>query len=203
MPLSKKTRLFLTGTCITVAILAVAGALYARHEYVKYRPRVVEAGLLFRSRQLPEKVLGQLNRYGIKTVLDLRGDADEEPAVRKREEEIVRSQGIDFVFLPMTTSQVVPTEAQLQRFLELLRGPGRPVLVHCREGKVRTGMLVASFRVLYDGWSPDKALGEMYSFSQKITPEGTKQQAEFLRGLESRRQELMQPVSEKAQAGGK
>ena len=39
-----------------------------------------------------------------------------------------------------------------------------PVFIHCIHGKDRTGFLVALFRVMIQGWEPEKALQEALSF---------------------------------------
>ena len=36
-----------------------------------------------------------------------------------------------------------------------------PVLIHCRAGLHRTGVLVAVYRMEYDRWSPSEAVREM------------------------------------------
>ena len=38
---------------------------------------------------------------------------------------------------------------------------GRGVLVHCHAGSQRTGGVVACYRMLFEGWSFDRALEEM------------------------------------------
>jgi protein tyrosine/serine phosphatase len=37
----------------------------------------------------------------------------------------------------------------------------QPVLVHCMEGKDRTGLIIALYRVIYEGWTPQAAHDEM------------------------------------------
>jgi protein tyrosine/serine phosphatase len=36
-----------------------------------------------------------------------------------------------------------------------------PVLIHCKHGQNRTGLIAAMYRVVYQGWSKQQALAEM------------------------------------------
>jgi protein tyrosine/serine phosphatase len=36
-----------------------------------------------------------------------------------------------------------------------------PVLVHCQHGADRTGVVIAMYRIIYQGWSKQQALDEM------------------------------------------
>ncbi|KXU35700.1 hypothetical protein AXE65_05850 [Ventosimonas gracilis] len=50
--------------------------------------------------------------------------------------------------------------------LRSLRGAQEkgPVLIHCKHGQNRTGLVVALYRMVYQGWSKAEALAEMRSF---------------------------------------
>src|SRR5206468_4829000 len=50
----------------------------------------------------------------------------------------------------------------IAKFFDVMDDPARaPVLIHCRAGLHRTGVLVALYRMEYDGWSVYEALEEM------------------------------------------
>jgi protein tyrosine/serine phosphatase len=36
-----------------------------------------------------------------------------------------------------------------------------PVLVHCKHGADRTGVVIAMYRILYQGWTKEQAVDEM------------------------------------------
>jgi protein-tyrosine phosphatase len=56
----------------------------------------------------------------------------------------------------------VPTADEVQAFLSVVSDPARrPVFVHCKRGRDRTGVMVALWRVAQCGWSPEAAIAEM------------------------------------------
>jgi len=55
-----------------------------------------------------------------------------------------------------------PNEQDVVKFLRIVTTPSQqPVLVHCAQGSDRTGMMVAIYRIVVQGWSKDDALKEM------------------------------------------
>jgi len=55
-----------------------------------------------------------------------------------------------------------PNDADVLKFLQIVTTKSQqPVLVHCAQGSDRTGMMVAIYRVVVQGWSKDDALKEM------------------------------------------
>jgi protein tyrosine/serine phosphatase len=52
--------------------------------------------------------------------------------------------------------------AAIDRFLALIDDKSNhPVLIHCRAGLHRTGVMTAVYRMEYDGWSPRQAIEEL------------------------------------------
>jgi protein tyrosine/serine phosphatase len=50
----------------------------------------------------------------------------------------------------------------IDQFLEVMDKPeSYPVLIHCRAGLHRTGMMTAIYRMEYEGWTPRGAFQEM------------------------------------------
>lgn len=107
---------------------------------------------LYRSGQPTAEGMQQLEKMGIKTVINLRNfhsDADDLKSTQIRE-----------VNLPMTIFP--PSEDKQQSFLDIVTDTTKtPVLVHCYAGSDRTGTMVAMYRIVVQGWSKEAALEEM------------------------------------------
>jgi protein tyrosine/serine phosphatase len=116
---------------------------------------------LFRGAQPHLSDLGELQRLGITTIVDLR---NESPLTREAEHARAESLGLEFVSIPVGGFSN-PTSAQLAQFFTLFRGsPRRRVFVHCEFGEDRTGVFVAAYRLAFDHWSAEEALSEMRAF---------------------------------------
>ena len=110
--------------------------------------------LLFRSAQLDGSYAAKLHEPGIKSIVNLRhfsrgGDR--------------RAFGDQFWLAnkPLQSWEIKP--AQIADVLRTIRERQKEgaVLVHCYHGADRTGLVVAMYRVIYQGWSLDAARSEM------------------------------------------
>jgi protein tyrosine/serine phosphatase len=100
-----------------------------------------------------------LAALGVKTVIDLTSDGE------AREPDMVKSAGMKFYRIPMTT-HVPPTAGQVEQFLKLVSDPAnQPVFVHCQGGRHRTGVMTAVYRMTTNGWAADQAFAEMKRYS--------------------------------------
>ena len=120
----------------------------------------------YRGGELKGHDAADLAKLGVKTVIDLRSDGDYDPS----ESEAVRAAGMSYVRIPMTT-RVAPTAEQIEKFLSLVSNQAdSPVYVHCVEGRHRTGVMTAVYRMTADGWTADQAFGEMkkYKFGMDV-----------------------------------
>ena len=111
---------------------------------------------LYRGAQPRDGGLSRLHDLGINTIINLRGSS----ARTRAQEAEARAIGLNYynVALPNWGR---PQDARVRRILEIIAAPenGR-VLVHCRTGVDRTGMIVALYRMTHDGWSANDALAE-------------------------------------------
>jgi protein tyrosine phosphatase (PTP) superfamily phosphohydrolase (DUF442 family) len=99
-----------------------------------------------------------LAALGIKTVIDLREDA--EKYARRSSEEA----GMRYINIKLNAKRR-PTAEESNRFLELVNDQRNwPVFVHCAGGRHRTGVLIAVYRMEMDGWDSDRAYREMKDF---------------------------------------
>ena len=112
---------------------------------------------LFRGAQPSEQGFQRLAKLGVKTVIDLR-----ETSSRSRwEADVVRKAGMNYVAFPISSGLAVPTGTQIRSILQILSDASQgPVFVHCRQGKDRTGAVIACYRIQHDRWENARALKE-------------------------------------------
>jgi protein tyrosine phosphatase (PTP) superfamily phosphohydrolase (DUF442 family) len=107
---------------------------------------------LWRSAQPTAAGFAEARRLGVATVVDLRCSHDDAEATR--------DAGLSVVRVPMRQWHV--DEERVAAALRAMSDPAlRPVLVHCQEGRDRTGLVVAAYRVALQGWSREAAVAEM------------------------------------------
>ncbi|MBS1997643.1 MAG: dual specificity protein phosphatase family protein [Cyanobacteria bacterium SZAS LIN-2] len=122
---------------------------------------------LYRGGEPSPAGLKQLQKMGIKTVIDLRA----ETRATRAEKAELEQMGLQYKILPM--SDKAPTEKQVDTFMQTVRqgrDKNEPVFVHCAHGSDRTGCMVGIWRVSEDGFSYDQAYKEMrkYYFGPKF-----------------------------------
>lgn len=107
---------------------------------------------LYRGAQPNQEGFANLARAGVNIVVDLRGSAGEQ--------RIVTALGMRYVAIPWQCYR--PHDEPIAQFLLLLRqNPGKKVFVHCRQGDDRTGMEIAAYRMVEQGWTAEEAGREM------------------------------------------
>jgi len=107
---------------------------------------------LYRGAQPTAEGIKQLEKLGVKTVVNLRfvlSDRD-------------KLEGTALGYEHINTTTFYPVKADVVRFLRIVTDPNRtPVFVHCQHGADRTGTMCAVYRVAVQGWSKDEAIEEM------------------------------------------
>jgi protein-tyrosine phosphatase len=102
-------------------------------------------------------------RAGIDTVLSLLTAEEEKEMDLLDEAGEVRAQGMHFASFPIEDCTVPSSEAKFARLLDALLGDlsgGKNVLVHCRQGIGRSG-LVAACLLVRKGMSPGSAISSV------------------------------------------
>ena len=168
---------------LTAAVVAGVPFGYYRAGYVHaHRLRVVSEGKLYRCGTLPAEGFREaFQRFGIKTVINLReeGDAGRDPLLAtdwlaswrgKRtvpESEVCKVAGVRYVQIEggVLDDPDRPPGGRPQMiddFLSVCDDPAnRPVLIHCKAGRDRTGLLTAVWRMEYDGRTRAEAVAEL------------------------------------------
>ena len=137
-------------TTLTIVILVVLGTAGSYGAYcgviiLKGNFHAVQGGVLYRSAQLSRGELdGFGRRYGIKSVLNLRG-AHPGDGWYDGEMAATRDLGIAHYDYPIAAKRFV-TPQQVAQILAIVRQAPKPLLVHCLSGADRSGLVAA----LYD-----------------------------------------------------
>ncbi|HLP01244.1 MAG TPA: tyrosine-protein phosphatase [Opitutaceae bacterium] len=105
---------------------------------------------LYRCEQPTTANLADLQALGIRSVLNLRK--------HHRDPETFAAAGLQLLAEPMNAGEV--TEELLVAALRQFRDAPKPVAVHCWHGSDRTGVFVAAYRLVFQGWTREAAIDE-------------------------------------------
>jgi len=115
---------------------------------------------LLRGAQPSAQGLAELKKLGVTTIVDLRGNSG--PVAWERAQ--VESLGMRFVNIPVL-GWSAPDSAKVAQFLKVVQqDPTQKIFVHCYYGEDRTGVMVATYRIAQQNWTPEQAAAEMNSF---------------------------------------
>ncbi|GLH20775.1 protein-tyrosine-phosphatase [Pseudomonas atacamensis] len=107
---------------------------------------------LYRSALPSPSAVPLLNDLHVVTVINFLPDADSD---------WLSAPGIKQVQLPYRTNHVDDSDVlKALRAIQSAEADG-PVLMHCKHGSDRTGLMAAMYRVVVQGWSKEQALKEM------------------------------------------
>ncbi len=107
---------------------------------------------LYRSAQPTAGGMKNLQKYGIKTIINLRSFHSDKDEIGK---------------LPLKQYHIKINTWHLKdehaiKFLKIISDPqNQPVLVHCQHGADRTGTMCAVYRITIQGWNKPDAIKEM------------------------------------------
>jgi protein tyrosine phosphatase (PTP) superfamily phosphohydrolase (DUF442 family) len=157
------------------AFVAFVPVVHYRWEYTHAkRLREVAPGKLYRSGQMTADGFAEaVRRYHFRTIINLQ-DEWPNPDISQcyfgcgtvPEREMCERLGVKYIYLPpdLVPRHKVPQHRPraIDRFLEILADPDNyPILIHCRAGLHRTGVMTAVYRMEIDGWTPAQALHEL------------------------------------------
>jgi tyrosine-protein phosphatase SIW14 len=164
-------------TLVLAVVVIVAGlpVFTYRYAYVEsHRLREVTPGRVYRSGEMTVPGFRDaVARYHFRTVINLQDEypdpdvlVDYLGTASVKESELCRQLGVRYVYLPpdLISRHLIPQErpAAIDKFLTLMDDPETyPVLLHCRAGLHRTGVMVAVYRMEYEGWGPAEVIQEM------------------------------------------
>jgi tyrosine-protein phosphatase SIW14 len=142
--------LFIVGTC--------ASQTLPRPD--KWAQRVPSATLknwykidddVYRSEQPTRQGFEEARAKGIRSIINL----------RHNHSDVSRVEGLGLFLseVPMTASGF--TAADIVKALRAIQAAPKPVLVHCQYGSDRSGVVLAMYRIVVQGWTKEDALAEL------------------------------------------
>jgi len=138
----------------------LAGAVYAMFVAGQGNFHQITEGQAYRSAQLDGDELKYcINKYGIKSILNLRGKDPEEKWYAE-EKKISSEYGVRHYDLALSAYRE-PTGEETRILTELIKSAPRPVLIHCQAGADRTGLASAMWKVIVDNDSKAEAAGQL------------------------------------------
>lgn len=112
--------------------------------------------LIYRSAQPDADGFAAVQGLGVRCVLSLRQTRQDAPLVKGADLALYRVPMKSRYVAEKNGARVVQALRDLHKAMQ--RGP---VLVHCRHGADRTGLICALWRILYQGWSRQSAIDEL------------------------------------------
>ena len=138
------------------------------------RLREIIPGRIYRSGQLTaDGFAAAVERLGIRTIVNLQDDCVDPDLPlnfwsprRVKESAWCEHLGVKYVVIKpdLVSKKLVPDKhpEAIDQLLDLLDDESKyPVLIHCRAGLHRTGVLSAVVRMEYQGWTPVEAYREL------------------------------------------
>ncbi|MGY5805935.1 dual specificity protein phosphatase family protein [Rhizobium sp. LEGMi12c] len=148
------------GALVTAgAFLVVAGGFYAHMLWTtNFHP--VIAGELYRSSQPSATNIAEFQKqYGIKTIINLRGDNSGHHWYDKEVAE-AKELNINHIDFHMSSGREL-TQAQAAQLVEIMRDAPKPILIHCQAGADRTGLASALYLAAIAKTNEATAEGQM------------------------------------------
>jgi protein tyrosine phosphatase (PTP) superfamily phosphohydrolase (DUF442 family) len=172
--MAKAWQVLLVGS-LAALLFGVAPFVHFRMTYAHgKRLREVDPGRVYRSGQMTADGFAEaVARFGLRTIINVQDDFPDPDIAcafwtrqTVKESELCRRLGVRYVALApdlIRRQRVGIDHPQvIDEFLDLLdRESTYPVLIHCKAGLHRTGVLCAVYRMEYQGWSPAAAYREL------------------------------------------
>ncbi|MBC7456709.1 MAG: tyrosine-protein phosphatase [Bdellovibrionaceae bacterium] len=120
----------------------------------------VEPGRVYRSAQLTEDELKEVvAKYQIKTIISLRG-SPHQTLFYTAEEPTIFKLGVNYEYVGLSDSHF-PNKEDIRRVMDIFQTKQYPILIHCRVGADRTGMVSALYERLFMKKSLEESMDQL------------------------------------------
>ena len=158
--------------CAVALLVSISTATAAQSE-PRYRelPNFHKVSdTLYRGAQTSSGAAKKLAELGIKTIVNLRGEAE----LTLQEQNEAETAGLRYLSVPMPGLSA-PTDYEVARVMAIIDNPeNQPVFIHCKRGSDRTGTIAAIYRISHDGWNAERAITEAKRYGMSWAEFGMK-----------------------------
>lgn len=144
---------------LLIASIAAGAGAWAGYLRLTGNFHEVVPGLFYRSAQLDaEGLANTIQTYGIRTVINLRGENPDQWYVDERR--TATEAGVRYIDFGMSSGEDL-TDARQDQLVTILTDAPRPMLVHCYAGADRSGLVSAAYQLVVGKRPPDEAAGQL------------------------------------------
>lgn len=138
----RKIKFFTLKWFVSVLVVCLVAVICLGYYYFffVYRAnfREVVAGKVYRSAQpLPAHLEKWIGRYGIRTIINLRGNAGK---VTAAEQAVADKLGVNMISVKLGSKNPLPKDS-LAELIKIIETAEQPILIHCSGGTERTGVV--------------------------------------------------------------
>jgi tyrosine-protein phosphatase SIW14 len=106
---------------------------------------------IYRSEQPDSASFANLKKIGIKSILNI--------TTQQNDTAVSGNQNFNYYFVQMNAESF--SNSDIIQALAVIRDAPKPILIHCRHGSDRTGVVMAMYRIIYENRSKQEALDEL------------------------------------------
>jgi uncharacterized protein (TIGR01244 family) len=148
----------LVGVSVSAVVVLTAG--WAGYLHVSGNFHAVEEGAVYRSGQLSAAELSnRIREKGILTIINLRGNNTGSPWYDD-EMRASAAAGAEHIDFPLSAHRELTREEVVQ-LATLLERSNRPILIHCKAGADRSGLVSALYKLFIKKRPPEEAATEL------------------------------------------
>lgn len=141
---------------MTIILVALSIGGFVLHLAVIHNFQSVSAGKVYRSAQMSGDVLAEaIQKHGIKSVVNLRGEGGS-AAWYQSEMDTTQRLGVQHFDFSLSASHEA-TDQEMETILKAIDRAPKPVLVHCKNGADRSGLVSALYLYGLERQSADEA----------------------------------------------
>ena len=140
----------------------------------------VTPGEAYRSAQLnPQDLDYYIKKYSIKSVLNLRGPNPDASWYKKEIKVCQKNKIMHFDVSLSATSE--PTARDVRQLTQIFQNAPRPILLHCKAGADRSGLVAAMWKIVVDKEPKAEAKKELSIVYGHVPLRGTEAMDQFFR----------------------